>query len=57
MREAIEQLIADYERRINSAYDLMTSITNKEQYNRVNGKVEAYRGFIRELKEVLADGS
>ncbi|GCL71775.1 hypothetical protein PN4B1_16800 [Paenibacillus naphthalenovorans] len=54
MKEAIEQLIDDYERRIKSASKIMTETLDTDQFHRTSGKREACEWFLRDLKEVLS---
>jgi hypothetical protein len=54
MREAIEQLIDDFERRVRNCITLLDDpITSYEQRVSVQAKRQAYNLFILELREIL----
>ena len=55
IREALEQLIEDYKRRLESAITMIDNPnTPDEQRIRVHGKKEAYTTFIHEIHELQA---
>lgn len=55
MREKIEMLIEDYERRLKNSHDLLESTSNEDQKERLGEKAAGYIRFIHELKKLLKD--
>lgn len=57
MKEAIEELIERYQRRINSLRVLIgeNKHANTHALLRLNTKIQVYRNVIEELKQLLED--
>lgn len=53
MREALEDLIKEYEKRTHAMQQVMYTTTNEEQRKSVSGKYHVLTGVIFNLKEVL----
>jgi len=55
MKEAIEDLIEYYRRKVLSCQILISESKNDNQKNRVRAKLTVYKDVMRDLKQLLED--